>query len=145
MVLNIQFLYENRSLRVFHRSFIGYSWINGLKKREEWCAERIPYWYWVTHGNTKGGLLRELQLMSHSKRLNRKMEDKTQCWQVKTIVGSDVEDGWGVKQPQHYEYSMGSGWAVTTTGKDLVFNGNIYKKLMVYFQQSNKKGNTVKN
>lgn len=35
-----------------------------------------------THGNTKGELLRELQLMSHSRRLNCKMEDKIQCWQV---------------------------------------------------------------
>lgn len=35
MVLNIQFLNENRSVSVFHRSFVGHSWINGLEKGEE--------------------------------------------------------------------------------------------------------------
>lgn len=83
--------------------------------------------------------------LQRKKNLNCKMEDKIQCWQVQWIVGSGGEDGWGGKQPQPYKCSMGSGWAVTTTGKDLVFNRDIYKKLMVYFQQSNKNTNNAKN
>jgi len=45
MVLNIQFLYENRSVSVFYRSFVGHNWIKGLEKGEEQCAERVPYWH----------------------------------------------------------------------------------------------------
>lgn len=82
MVLNIPFLYENRLLPVFHRSFVGHSWINGLDKGEELRAERVPYWYQVAHSNTNRGLLGELQFISRSKGLICKMEDKTQCWQV---------------------------------------------------------------
>lgn len=103
MVLNIQFLYENRLLRVFHRSFVGRSWINGLEKREERCAGRVPYWYQVAHSNTNGDLLRELQLISRSKGLNCTMEHIAQCWQVQRIVGNGGEDEWGGKQPQPYE------------------------------------------
>lgn len=131
MVLNIQFLYENRSLPVFHRSFVGHSCINGLEKREEWCAGRVPYRYQAAHSSTNRDLLRELQLISHSKGLNCTVEDKAQSWQVYRIVGNGGEDGWGGKQPQPYEYSMDSGWAVTTTGKDLAFNRDIYKKMTI--------------
>lgn len=88
VALNIQFLYENRLLPVFHRSFIRHSWIKELKRREEWCAETVPYWYQVAHSNTNGGLLRELQLISYSRRQIVKWKAKLRYKELLGVVRS---------------------------------------------------------